>query len=563
MGIHMNKLSAAGRPAVPALALIVAGVLGGAPAQAATEQQSLEELRNTVVNLLQALVDQGVMTRERAQTLVKRAQDKAQADAAATAATAEAEKDAVHVAYVPEPVKEEIRKQVAADLRQDVAAQVLARAQSEKWGVPGALPAWVSKLRWYGDLRVRGQGDIYGRPAPVNALGQVVGPGNVQGVYLDFNAINSKGGTGKAGAAQFLNVTEDRYRLRVRARVGVEAMLGGGFAAGARITTGTLVDPGTENQTLGGSYGGRYGVGLDQAYVRWDSSRDADTTRWSVQAGRTLNPYLSTDLLFHRDLTFEGVSSSFRLAYGDSALPSETYVTLGAHPLQEVALSTKDKWLVAGQLGTTLQWGDGWRLRVAAAYYDYLNVRGRRNLPDSTLLDYTAPGYLQQGNTVFDIRNDTDVTTNLFALAGNYRLADLIVALDVPLPHGLQFSLTGDAVRNVGWKSADVRAVSGIDIEARTKGYQLEAAFGDPKVDGPWRWRTYVTYRYLQRDAVLDAFTDTDFRGGGTDVKGFTVGGDLGVSSNAWLRLRYLSGEQIDGAPFSLDTVQLDLNAQF
>src|ERR1700743_3499366 len=52
----------------------------------AAEKQSVEELRNTVVNLLQALVDKGLLTREQAQQLVKQAQDKAAADAAALAA---------------------------------------------------------------------------------------------------------------------------------------------------------------------------------------------------------------------------------------------------------------------------------------------------------------------------------------------------------------------------------------------------------------------------------------------------------------------------------------------
>src|SRR5580704_11026850 len=49
------------------------------------ERQSLEELRNTVVNLLQALVDQGVITKEKAQQMVKAAQDKAAGEAGATA----------------------------------------------------------------------------------------------------------------------------------------------------------------------------------------------------------------------------------------------------------------------------------------------------------------------------------------------------------------------------------------------------------------------------------------------------------------------------------------------
>ena len=51
----------------------------------ADERQSLEELRNTVVNLLQALVDQGVISREKAEQMVKSAQDKAAANAATAA----------------------------------------------------------------------------------------------------------------------------------------------------------------------------------------------------------------------------------------------------------------------------------------------------------------------------------------------------------------------------------------------------------------------------------------------------------------------------------------------
>ena len=55
-------------------------------AEDAAEKQSMEELRNTVINLLQALVDKGLLTREQAQQLVKQATDKAAADAAALAA---------------------------------------------------------------------------------------------------------------------------------------------------------------------------------------------------------------------------------------------------------------------------------------------------------------------------------------------------------------------------------------------------------------------------------------------------------------------------------------------
>jgi len=55
-------------------------------AENAREHQSMEELRNTVINLLQALVSKGLLTREQAEQLVKQAQDKAAADAAAAVA---------------------------------------------------------------------------------------------------------------------------------------------------------------------------------------------------------------------------------------------------------------------------------------------------------------------------------------------------------------------------------------------------------------------------------------------------------------------------------------------
>ena len=107
---------------------------------AADERQSLEELRNTVINLLQALVDQGVITREKAQQMVKAAQDKAAADAAAVA---KSDEGAVRVPYVPQIVKDEIAKQVADQVKPDVVAGVVKEAKDEKWGIPGALADWL------------------------------------------------------------------------------------------------------------------------------------------------------------------------------------------------------------------------------------------------------------------------------------------------------------------------------------------------------------------------------------------------------------------------------------
>src|SRR5580692_7283404 len=93
------------------------------------ERQSMEELRNTVVNLLQALVDKGLLTREQAQTLAKQAQDKAAADAASQvakeAAQSKQDEGAVRVPYVPQIVKDEISKQVAEEVKPGVVQEVI------------------------------------------------------------------------------------------------------------------------------------------------------------------------------------------------------------------------------------------------------------------------------------------------------------------------------------------------------------------------------------------------------------------------------------------------------
>jgi hypothetical protein len=522
-------------------------ILPVASAFAADERQSLEELRNTVINLLQGLVEQGVLTREKAAQMVKAAQEKAAADAAALA---KADEGAVRVPYVPQIVKDEISKQVAESLKPAVVADVVKEAKAEKWGVPGAMPDWLSRVRVTGDVRLRAEDILFSRD-------------NLENFYIDFFTVNSRGGVAKAGPAAFLNVSEDRLRLRARARFGVEADLSSSFKAGIRLATGNTTDPGSENQTLGVT-GARYNIGVDQAYIRLDERTPGQFAWLSAVGGRFASPWLApTDLIYHKDLAFEGVAVTGRLGFGDqSAEQSHVFLTVGAFPIQEIELSKKDKWLLGAQLGANLRFGDDQRLRIGAALYDFRNVQGRQNTLDSNLLDYTAPQFLRIGNTLFDIRNDNDVTTNLFALASKYRLVNLSATYDVPFG---RYSLGAalDAVKNIGFKSSDVFALTGAKVAARTKGYQAELSFGYPKVTGAGAWRGLLGYRYVERDAVLDAFTDSDFHGGGTDASGFYLIGDYGLSNRVWMRLRYQSGNEIDGAPLGVDTVQLDLNTQF
>jgi len=542
---------------------VCAAGLGLAPlsvVQAATDQQSVEELRNTVVNLLRALVDQGVITREKAEAMVKQAEEKAAADAQAVARQAAAsdklEPGEIRVPYVPQIVKDEISKQVAKDVQPTVVASVLEKAKAERWGVPGSLPEWLDRVKVAGEVTLRAQADLYPKD-------------NVPNEILDFNAINQAGGFGKVAPPNaFLNVTQNRDRMRLRARLGVEAQLTPTLSAGVRLASGSLTDPSSESQTLGTS-SDRYTVGIDQAYLRKDSQPAGQFSHFSIVGGRFASPWFApTELVFSRDLQFEGIAATERFGlHGQGADRSQVFLTLGAFPVLEVPLVNKQsKWLLAAQLGTSLRWGsdERQRLRLAAAYYDFLHVTGVRNTPDSTLLNYTAPAFIRYGNSVFDISNSTtDPTINLFGLASHFRIADVAANYEVGFAR-YSAALTAEAVRNLGYQKASIDALSApLVFPSGNNGYVAEFSFGDPSVNRARLWRARIGYRYVKSDAVLDAWTDTDFHGGGTNAAGYYLWTDIGLAHDTWLRLRYLSANEIDGPRYGFDMFQFDLNARF
>lgn len=544
------------------LAMAVALTMAAAPAfaQSTNEARSLEEVRNTVINLLEALVQKGVMTREQAEGMVAAAQEKAGADAKARATQDAAEKDAVRVTYVPEVVRKQISDQVRADIKEEVTKDVMAQAQSEGWGVPGALPDWIKGLRVYGDVRVRSEGDLYATDNAVNS-------------YLDFNRINEAGGISRAGVEAPLNTTEDRNRVVGRLRAGIGAQLGNSFAADVRLSSGNTRTPVSTNQTLG-TYGGRGSVNVDKAALLWNPINDARDREADLRLGRFANPFAtSSELLWDNDVTFEGLSATYALDFfGNDPARMERglFLTVGAFPLQEVELSKDDKWLYAGQLGGEFTFGSRTRLRLTTGYFQYDNVTGIRNTLDSSVFDFTAPQFMQKGNTLFDIRNDADTTTELFALAGDYEIANANLWLDFGFGE-THVTVMGEYVKNLGWDAQEVFQRTGILTDERTEGYDFGVAVGRPTLSDLWHWRAFMSYRYLERDAVLDAFTDSDFHLGGTDAKGYQLGFDLGLSRSTWLRLRYLTADEIDGqiprvnadSRLGIDVWQLDLNGQF
>jgi Putative porin len=533
---------------IPAMLLLCLGL--PAPAAMAADQV---DSKAVTINLLEQLVKDGILTRDKADDILKKSSQDAN-DPNKTPAPNE-----VRIQYVPEDIKQKIRDDIRTNLQKDVVMDVLGQAKQEQWGIPGVLPEWINRIKFSGDFRLRAQRDDFAATNTANS-------------YPNYLSWNSRGNSLAINQyTDYYNTTVTDDQLRIRFRFGMKAEVNNTTKVEARLSTGTTTNPVSTNQTLGNS--NRHdGVVLDRVYVNY-TNLDKDI---NFLGGRMPNPFLSTDLVWDDDLNFDGVALRW--------LPADTrefrleppmfhpYLTVGAFPLKKYDLRKADRWLLGTQLGFNWDFDNQSRIDFGLAYYYYKNITGIKNEPNSTENNNTAPDFLQKGNTLYDISNDTvNPNTFLYGLAAKYKLVDAVLKVDLAQFSPLHVTFTADYVKNVGYDVNEVIArtsgssvaVNGNDLSARNKGYLYKLAVGWPYVAKVNDWQVYLAYKHLERDAVLDAFTDSDFLLGGTDAKGYILGASLGLAEESALSLRYISADAIDGAPLSVDTIQLDWNLKF
>jgi hypothetical protein len=522
----------------------------------------------TAQDLLKLLIDEGIVDPTKVKALAEKVKARQRDGAGAVETVAAEHKDAkpaeqpgvVRVPYVPQYIRDQIRDEVRIGLKEDVSRDVMAQAKQERWGLPGALPEWVGRIKLSGDIRLREESTFFA-------------DANMERDYLDVARINAEGSVDLPGDDAFLNTTEDRNRLRARLRLAMKAKISERFEAGARLVTGNQSDPVSTNQTLG-NYDKKWQTTFDLGYLRYSSMAKSVI----VSGGRFENPFFNTDLVWDSDLSFEGLAASWWWLRGgglnEEFRSFDPFVTVGAFPLQEIERSGDDKWLYSAQTGFQYEWANQNRLTAALAYHSYDNIVGRRNAPGQTELDYTAPAFLQKGNTLFEISNNLNANDPhiLFGHAVDYQLVDALIEYDLANLAPIHVLLTLNYVKNLGFDEKDVASRVGIEIDEKTDGYLARVAVGWPVISKARDWQVSFTYRYLERDAVLAAFTDSDFHLGGTDAEGYVLRFDYGIADNTWMSLRWLSANEIDGnsypeasgtGKFGVDTLQLDVNAKF
>jgi hypothetical protein len=580
----------------------------GLAAQPALAQATAPNPTETAIfNLVQSLVKKGVVSRKDGQTMLDKLHSdlasapKPQPVAAAPApvpapAPAPLPEGTVRVPYVSPAVRQQIKDEVRDE--------VIATAKRENWATPNSYPTWIGHLSIFGDVRVRNESHFFDK--------------NNELTFINVGAINNGApfniGQPITTLPPIINSSKDRNISNFRARFGLTDQIDDDLTATIRLASGSDNQPVSTNQTMG-NYFNKDGVWLDQAFIKY--TPDLGFAHASITAGRMPNPFVKTDLVWDEDVNLDGIAVSLDRTFFANGSGMDNGAgeglnlrfTGGAFPLSYVADdfptdatsdqkagSGANKYVFAGQLGA--DWThERYDLSFNAAYYDYAGVQGTLSPSCSNeaaycLTDASRPGYMQKGNTLFALRNfnfpdPSDVTEpQYFGLASKFEVLDLIAKADMRLVGDIHLSLTGDYANNLGYGPNSIQALPiinnnetcSVQVPANAtctgaggtnlfkdgnQAWLTRVQVGHPVIARRWDWSAFVQYEYIEPDAVVDAFNDQDFHLGGTNAKGFVIGGSLGVAHNTALNFKWFSTDAVSGPPFSEDTLQVDLSTRF
>lgn len=552
---------------------------------------------SVVVNLINRLVERGVLTQADAAELAAQAQrDAAVASRNAAAAAlvaadaAMATEEDIVVTHIPEPVKDRLREEIRQDILADSGFQpellVLPSGKDTIFLDDSDLPDWVRRTKISGDFRLRYESSRFPD-----------GNDNT-GSFPNFNRINNGAPFDVAGFefSDQLNVDENRQRFRMRARLLMETDLGDGFNVGLRTVTGNDDSPVSPNQTMGDNFN-KYSIWLDQAYLKWQSPTFDGNL--SVTAGRFPNPFFKTsELMWDNDLGFDGLAFSVASDLSENVRP---FLTAGAFPIFNTAFNfpnnepdkfeSTDRYLYGAQGGADFVLARNVDAKFGLGYHDFSGVQGEISDPflpftnkDAGSTDNRRPPSAQKGNTYMALRDIIPDPLNNFGTANQWQYFGLASKFQVLSYNGrinlsqwepFQVSLLGEYSVNIGYDEGDVSQIALNNrgplqpnvtpgtFEGGNIAWNYGVQFGQPVLDKQGDWNTLLSYRFVESDSVLDAFNDSNFGLGGTNMEGFTIRSGYALRPNLDLVFRWMGASEIAGPPLKYDVFQFDILATF
>lgn len=321
---------------------------------------------------------------------------------------------------------------------------------------------------------------------------------------------------------------QTQSRQRYRARVAVVSQVTPTVEAGVRVASGNSNDVRSTNQDMN-NYFTKKDLWLDRAYINW---HPANVPGLKMFGGRMAQPWVKvaeSEIVWDNDINPEGVAAQYSRKFGDTnVFGSSGVFTVKDNVTGSGPEFNNDLRLYYAQIGTNLFPGDDYKLTLGTSVFHYHKDAYNTQTPN------TPPGLTLNGNT-----------STQFQLYEGFGQLDV---LGLPLP----LSLYGQYVHNA--------AANGPQSD-KDSGYLLGL------ITRIWEIGVNYSYRDIERNAVVGAFTDSDFASGFTASRGHKLQLNYNIAKNFQFVTTYFlteSNASNPGFPGSdTNTWQIDLIAAF
>ncbi|MGH8375309.1 MAG: putative porin, partial [Pseudomonas sp.] len=324
---------------------------------------------------------------------------------------------------------------------------------------------------------------------------------------------------------------KDQDRQRIRARLGAYSEINPQVDTGIRIATGSNDDARSTNQDLN-NYFDKKQIWLDQGYI--DYHPDAIKNLHLV-GGKMPQQWVSMgDIIWDSDINPEGLAVTYKYPLSGS---TELFGSAGHYTLKdnvdgEGVQFKHDLRLYAGQLGGRFAITDSMKMTLGGSIYSYDNDSSSACPTSGTV---TTPCALAVNG------NSPNETFKLYEGFGQLDFSNLPVPLSIYGQYVNNTDASND--QDTGWLAG---------VKSKVYGFNLD-----------------YNYRDVQRNAVVGAFTDSDFANGFTGSRGSKLKVSYDLDKNFALGATYFmatsdqTNANIKKTDSDINTLQLDAEAKF
>jgi len=371
-------------------------------------------------------------------------------------------------------------------------------------------PDWIKRMKFSGDFRLRYD-------------------------YLDREPT----------AAQEAKGTQDfaRNRARIRWRLGVETEIidglkvGFGLASVDNSSSGN--NPRSNNATLNGEFSKKF-VGINYAYVAYTPTFFPYLT---VSGGKLKdNPFYQANSygwgntwLWDPDITPEGVAIVFN--YPDlfkfNGVSLDVFMNNALFILDEFGAGGASPYMLGFQPGFNLKFMKDFNFKVAAAYYNFYNIKHQ-----AALGFQPSPGM-----------TNTLLPNKTYAFNYNSFVESAELGYKTPFSCIMPYAgVFGEIVKN---------------IDSHDGGWQYGVRIGYPSLDKFGDWQFSYAYRRLERDAWLDNFNDDDMYQGQTNARGHYIYSSFALWKHVSLAVSWFHANSIQAPKQPEDRLFADVRVVF